>query len=409
MPSFLYKARDQEGVLQSGPIDATDEEEALAILQHRGLVVTSVTHKELEGERLAERRMARLHGRVTAEDKILLCQQLVVLLEAGLPLLRSLGVLCAQVASRPLLAALEQVRQDLGGGLTFHQALARHPKIFSSLWINLVESGESSGHLALALKQLARFLESARTLRSKAMTALTYPMVLIGAALIAMAVFMLKIIPVFSGMFASMNVPLPFITQAILTASDLARRYALLIALGAGAAWYLAQRFLHTEQGKALFDRLLLALPVLKGLFSSLQLAQFGRGLSTLLDSGLPILSCLEIMERTLSNAVYARAMGQVKEAIREGKPMALPLEQAGVFPPMAVQMVQVGEEIGELSKMLERVATYYEERTETFIARLTVLFEPIAIAVMAVIIGTLVIAMFLPIFSLAGSGGLGR
>ena len=404
MPSFVYTARDKHGVLQTGYLDAVDEDEVIGLLQNRGLFVTGLARKESAQARAVPRRIThRLHSRVSVDDRVLFCQQLAALVEAGVPLARSLEVVSWQAESRPFLLAIEQLRQDIEAGLTFHEALAKHPKVFSRFWVNLVETGEASGHLAQSLNQLARYLESVRGLQRKAVTALTYPLVLIGAAILALAVFVFKIIPIFSGIFASMNVELPLLTQLIVGMSNFARRYAILVFLGMVAVGWGVRKFVRTEQGRWIVDRLLLRLPLAKQFFAQFQLAQFARGLGTLLESGVPILFSLEIMEQSAVNKVYAQAIAQVKESVREGKPMAEPMERTGVFPPMTVQMVQVGEETGELGKMLDRVAKYYEERVATFIERLQVLFEPIAIVVMAVIIGTIVISMFLPIFSLAG------
>jgi len=404
MPTFLYTARDRTGAMQNGHLDAVNEEEVVALLQNRGLIVTGVSRKESQISRAARQRsVRRLHGGVTADDKVLFCQQLATLLDAGVPLLKSLEVICAQVESRSLLVAVEQMRQEIEAGKTFHEAMTKHPRIFTTFWINLVQNGEASGHLGQALNQLVSYLESVRDLQSKAMTALTYPMVLVIAAAVAVAVFVLKIIPVFMGIFSSMNVELPFLTQVIVAFSRAAQRYGIFMAAGlVGLGWFIRE-FLRTEQGRWLMDRLLLRIPVFNQLFIQLQLAQFARGLGTLLESGVPILFSLDIMEHGATNKVYGRAIGEVKEFVREGKTMAGPMEQTGLFPPMVVQMVQVGEEIGELDKMLDRIARYYEQRVGTFIDRLSVLFEPIAIAVMTVVIGTLVVAMFLPIFKLAG------
>ena len=404
MPTFLYTARDRSGAMQNGHLDAVNEDEVLTLLQNRGLIVTGISRKESQITQAAARRSARrLHGGVTADDQVMFCQQLATLLDAGVPLLKSLEVICAQVESRSLLVAVEQMRQEIEAGKTFHEAMAKHPKIFTKFWVNLVQNGEASGHLGQALNQLVSYLESVRDLQSKAMTALTYPLVLVVAAAIAVAIFVLKIIPVFMGIFSSMNLELPMLTQVIVAISRAAQKYGIFMAAGLfGLGWFIRE-FLRTDQGRWLMDRLLLRIPVFNQLFIQLQLAQFARGLGTLLDSGVPILFSLEIMEHGATNTVYGRAIGEVKEFVREGKTMAGPMEQTGLFPPMVVQMVQVGEEIGELDKMLDRIARYYEQRVRTFIERLSVLFEPIAIAVMTVVIGTLVVAMFLPIFQLAG------
>ena len=410
MPGFLYAGRDRNGVLQTGNVEATDEEEVVRSLQARGLIVTSLTKKDAQQVSTTNRKSSRrLRSRVSIDDKVLFCQQLAVLLDAGIPLLKSLEVICLQIESRPLLVALEQMRQDIEAGKTFRDAMAAHPKIFSNFWVNLVETGEASGHLSQSLNQLARYLESVREIERKAVTAVTYPAVLVVAAVFALAVFVLKIIPVFANIFVSMHITLPLLTQIVIGISMGARRYFVLwVAMLALGGWML-RRFVRTEEGRTIVDRALLKVPVFNTLFIQLQLAQFARGLSTLLESGVPILFSLEIMENSASNKMYGKAIGQVKELVREGKTMAEPLDRTGLFPPMVVQMVQVGEEIGELGKMLDRVARYYEERVGTFIDRMTVLFEPIAIIFMAFVIGTLVIAMFLPIFSLAGGGSIGN
>ncbi len=407
MALFVYTARDKTGRLQSGHLEVVDEHEVAVALRARGLLVTSVARKKSLAEKAAAgSRRRRLHGGVKAEDLALLCEQLSILISAGIPLLRSLEIICAQIESRPLLKAVEQVRRDVEAGRTLRDALARHPQIFSSLWINMIETGESSGHLAESLQQLARYVEMAELLRSKAATAMTYPMVLIVAATAAMAVFILKIIPTFKEIFASMDLELPPITQMVIGLSDFMRHNIHLMLIGVWAGGFALKRLIRTDQGRWLRDRLVLRLPVFKRLFISLQLAQFTRGLSTLLATGVPILYSMEIMERSATNTVYAQAIGQAKESVREGKPMTAPMEEAGeLFPPMVVQMIRVGEEVGELAKMLARVATYYEGCVVKFLERLSVLFEPIAIAFMGLVIGTLVLSMFMPIFKLAGGG----
>ena len=405
MPNFTYTARDKGGTLQTGRLDAVNEDQVVNVLQGRGLVVTSV----IAGEELARTRPIHtsfhrtLHARATMTDKVQFCDELAVLLESGVTLMRGLEVLTAQVESRALLAAIAQMRQDLEAGKTFRDAMARHPHLFSNFWISLVETGEASGHLGQSLRQLAQYLETLRQLQTKALTALTYPALLVGAISVALTIFLVYIIPVFQGLFDSMRVPLPPLTLLVLAVSLLARKY-FLVGLGAGvvAAFFLT-RFLGTPQGRWLRDRLLLRAPIFKRFVVELQLAQFHRGMGTLLESGVPILAALEIMERSATNSVYAAAVGEIQEAVRQGKSMVEPMGTSGLFPPMALQMVQVGEEVGELSKMLSRVAQYYEERVDTFLQRLGLLFEPVTIIVMAVVIGSLVIAMYLPLFNLVG------
>jgi type IV pilus assembly protein PilC len=412
MPTFLYVARDGGGAAQTGQLDAVDEDQVAALLQHRGLLVTSITRKDLAAPvRAPTVRSAfrQTHRRVTVDDQVLLCQQLATLIDAGVPLLRSLAVVAAQAESEKLRRVLSQVQRNVEAGHSLHDALAKHPGVFSTLWLNLVQTGEASGHLAESLQQLARHFESARHLRTQALTAVTYPAVLVGVAVIVVAIFVYWLIPKFSVFFASMGTELPLLTRLVIGASNAAQRYWVgglgLVALGA----FLLSRYLRTDAGRWTRDRLLLQIPVFNALFMHVQLAEFARGLSTLLQSGVPLLTSLEILETSATNKLYGQAVRQVREAVKEGKPMTEPMAQTGVFPPMAVQMVQVGEEVGELGKMAARVAVHYEERVDAFIARLTRLFEPMAIVVMAGIVFVVVLAIFLPIFRMAGGAGLGR
>lgn len=406
MPTFTYIARDREGEVQTGQLEAVSEDDVVSSLQHRGLLVTSITQRDLQagaGQAPLELRGAgrRMHGRVTVSDHVLVCDQLSTLVEAGVPLLKSLEVVVAQTQSRTLLLALDAVRHDVSGGSTFRNALAKHPAVFSNLWLNLVGTGEASGHLANALKQLARHFESAQRLRSQVKTALTYPAFLGVMMVFVVGVFVYWLIPKFAGIFASMDIPLPLITRIVIGVSDFARRYVVGIVLVGVSGGYLLRRYLRTEHGQWARDRLALRLPLFGGLMHDVQLVEFGRGLSTLLESGVPLLSSLEILADSATNKLYGQAIGAVKEAVKEGKPMAAPMQTTGLFPAMAVQMVQVGEEIGELARMVSRMAKHYEELVEAFIERLTRLFEPVAIVVMAVLVLCVVLAIFLPLLSL--------
>lgn len=414
MPTFSYTARDQTGVVQTGRLDAPTEDDVVLTLQRRGLLVTSVTSASLQAaaaprpslEHAAAGR--RMHTGVTVDDQVLLCQQLATLVEAGVPLLKALEVVSLQVESRMLLIALEEVRRDVSAGTSFKDALGRHPAIFSKLWLNLVETGEASGHLAQSLTQLARHFEQMQHLRNETQTALTYPLFLLAAAVAVLAVFVYWLIPKFTVMFSSMEgLELPLLTRIVIAVSDIARKYVILVVLAAAGLVYGVRRYLRTPLGQWTRDRMLLQLPLFKALINYIQLAEFSRGLATLLQSGVPLLSGLEILEHSATNRLYGQAIGQVKEAVKQGKSMAEPMAEIGVFPPMTVQMVQVGEEVGELAKMVDRIARYYEERVSTFIARMTRLFEPIAIVFMGGIVLVIVLSIFMPIFKMAGGVSL--
>lgn len=405
MPTFTYVARDHRGTVQTGQLDALEEDDVVTILQHRGLLVTLVLKKDVsERVTFARRGMSyTMHARVTLEDQVVLCQQLATLVGAGVPLLRGIEVVSAQSESRALVVILREVCRDVEGGRTFRDALARHPAVFSKLWLTLVETGEASGHLANSLQQLGRQLQLTQHLRTQAKTALTYPAFLIAMAIGVVGVFVYWLIPKFSVMFISMGMDLPPLTRLTVAVSEAARRYAVAMVFVAGALGALMRRYLRTEPGRWCADRLLLRLPLFGTLASYVQLAEFSRGLSTLLEGGVPLLSTLEILESSTTNTVYGQAVAWVRQHVKEGKTMAEPMQHTGLFPPLAVQMIQVGEEVGELAKMAGRIAEHYEERVSTFVERMTRLFEPIAIVIMGGLVLVIVLSIFLPIFQMAG------
>jgi type IV pilus assembly protein PilC len=401
MPTFMYTARDKQGRLARGHMDATSQDTALATLQGKGFLVTSITVK-LEGGVKSASRRRKMHTRVTLMDQILLCQQVGTMLNAGVPLLRCLEVMQKQIESKRLQSTMHAVVRDVEAGMSFHDALSKHPKIFSPYWLNLVETGESSGHLGDTLEQLATFLERSRMLREKLATALVYPAVLIVMAVAAIVFFSMVVVPQFEQLFASFDAELPAMTQFVIAFGAWMRNYFFLVAAGVAGCVWLGKQYTKTPHGRFVLDSYTLKIPILGALFYNVQIARFSIGLATLLESGVPILYALEILERSADNVIFGRALSQVKTDVREGKPMAVPLEETALFPPMVVQMVQVGEEIGELSIMLNRIASYYEGLINTLSDRLAVLFEPIALVGVGSIIGFLVVALFMPLFDIA-------
>lgn len=401
MPQFIYKVRDKQGRERQGAQEAKTEEELITQLQNQELLVVSVIRQELapRNKKILPR---RYHVRVTIDDLILLARQLSTLLGAGVTLLKSLDVLAKQIESWKLHEAVEEIKHDISGGSTFRDALAKHPKIFSEFWVHVVETGEASGALPVALGQLADYLESAAAMRAKVTSALVYPAVLIAMAMVALTVFTVWIIPIFSRVFDSFDVELPIITTMVIAFSNMMRKYFLvLLALLVGLI-YFGHKYLQTEQGKWQFDRFKFKIPVLASLFQRIAIERFASGLGTLIESGVPILYGLDIMGKAVENKVVERAVAEVRESVRQGKGMARPLEQSGVFTPLVVQMVSVGEEIGELGKMLKKISEFYKERIATTLTRLVTLIEPAVLVIMGAVVGILVISMFLPIFQLS-------
>ncbi len=401
MPSFNYKVRDSQGREVQDSREAQSEEELISRLQSEGLVVISVTASGPVARKKALIATG-FHVRVTLDDLIVFSRQLATMLGAGVTLLKSLDVLSRQLESDTLLKAVKQMKHDIAGGSTFRDAMAKHPKIFSDFWVHVVETGEASGALPVALTQLADYLESAAAMRSKVTSALVYPCVLILIAIVALTVFTVWIIPIFSRVFDSFDMELPTLTNLVIIFSKTIRRYFLLLLAGLGAFGYAFSRHIRSERGKWQLDRLKFKIPILSSLFQRIAIERFASGLSTLIESGVPILYGLDIIAKAVENKVVEKAIGEVRESVRQGKGMSAPLEQSGVFTPMVVQMVSVGEEIGELGKMLKKISEFYRERIATTLTRITTLIEPAVLVIMGGVIGVLVVSMFMPIFQLA-------
>lgn len=402
MPFFKYVARDKSGKLMEETIESVSQEDVVNSLQARGIFIVSIG-RAVE-VKLAKKSHRKYHRGVSLQDLIMFSKELATLLSSGVTLIKSLDILCKQIESQTLLHAVETIKKDVEGGYTFQNALKKHTRIFSAFWIHLVETGEASGHLPASLEQLATYLEESADLRKKIVSAMIYPMVLICVATGAIAIFLLKIIPIFTEIFAGFNVELPLLTQIVITISDIAKKY-FLVVVGSGVALFLVLRkYVSTEVGRLQFDTLKLKLPMVGSLMLEISTERFASGLGTLIKSGVPILHALEIAEKTAGNKIMEQALRDVKISVRDGKGMAQTMEQSALFSPLVVQMVSVGEEIGELAKMLDRIAVFYKERVNTFIDRLTTMFEPLVLVFMGVVVGVLVIAMFMPIFSISSA-----
>lgn len=400
MPTFVYKVIDKDGRERQATQDAVAEEEVVNRLQNEGLLVVSIVRQDESSVKISTK--VHTHGRITIDDMIVFARQLATLLDAGVTLLRSFDVVSKQIESRSLLKIAKEVKQDIAGGSTFRDALAKHPKVFSDFWVHMVETGEASGALPAALGQLADYLESAAAMRRKVVSALMYPILLSGMSVLAVIVFSVWIIPIFSQVFATFNVELPFITVLVMKMSMVTRKYFLLIIIVSIVAIYLLRKYIETERGRWQFDQFKLKVPVLSTLFQRIAVQRFAGGLGTLIESGVPILYALDIIGKATENKVIEQATAEVRESVRQGKGMTKPMDKSGVFPPMVVQMCAVGEEIGELAKMLKRVSVFYQERIATTLNRMTALVEPLILIFMGAVVGIMVVSMFLPIFQLA-------
>lgn len=402
MPFFKYVVRDRSGKLMDEVVEAVSREALTNQLQSRNLFVISIgLAPQVKKVKKIQR---RYHRGVKTFDLIMFSKELATLLSSGVTLIKSLEILCKQTESLALLRTVEQIKKDVEGGYTFQNALKKHDKIFSEFWIHLVETGEASGHLPQSLEQLAGYLEESAELKKKVTSALVYPVILLCVAAAAIVIFLLKIIPVFSEIFKGFNVELPLLTRLVIGMSTIVRKYFLIVAGMGVALFFVLKQYISTEAGRFQFDALKLKLPILGPVMQEVSTERFTSGLSTLLKSGVPILHALEIAEKTAGNKVMEKELRQVKTAVRDGKGIAQTMQESTLFSPLVVQMIGVGEEIGELGKMLERISVFYKERVNTFVSRLTTMFEPLVLVFMGVVVGVLVIAMFMPIFSISSA-----
>ncbi len=406
MPLFDYTYIDGSGQSGRGQMEAASSDELASSLQKQGYVITSVAERASKASTRAGGPIKRkMKGKMGPDDLILLARQLSTLLESGVPLLRSLNILLKQVDSKPLYLVLERIKADVEAGLSLRDSIAKHPKVFSKFWVNIVEAGEASGQLPSTLGQLAGYLEASGTFKKKVVSALMYPVILATVSGGAILVFVMKIIPVFTNIFKGFDLELPPITKIVVGLSEFLTKYFLFMAIGTGAFVFAFKQYIKTEAGKWQFDSFLLKVPIVGSLILNMSVERFSTGLSTLMKSGCPILLALDIVAKGVGNKPIEKALENIKTSVRDGKTISEQMEKNPLFPPMVVQMVSVGEETGQLSKMLEKISTYYAEIVSELVTRLTTVFEPILLVLMGGIIGFLVIAMFLPIFKLTSIG----
>jgi len=397
---YAFVARTKQGKINKGTLEAPNPEEAVSILQDRSLIVISL--KESQEGPVSIGISQGSHGKVRTADLAIFARSLAAMLEAGLPLLRTLEIVGDQTRSDRLRTIIADIIHDIRGGSTFRDAVAKHPTIFSNFWIALIETGEASGQLTQGLKQILVHLEKSDSVRRKVVSALLYPMVLLIGAIIAVLIFSLKIIPTFSSLYYSMGSNLPFLTRMVMSFSEALSRYFLFIIGGIGLLWFLVKSYTQTPIGRLQFDKLQLRLPLFGPLFQMVAAQRFSANLGTLLKAGVPIVHALEISSSTCENKVVASLLEHMKTGVQEGRSLADPLSKTDVFPSMVGQMISVGEQTGRLPEMLAEIALYYEEQATTLVERLTTLLEPLMLVGIAVVIGTLVIAMYLPIFEIS-------
>jgi type IV pilus assembly protein PilC len=407
VPRFFYVARNKTGEKDSGFEEAASQEEAVNLLQAKDLIVIDI-HPESKGdsagtrqEVMAKTRLKPSHRRVSSDDLVLFCRQISTLLGAGVTILKSLDIIKKQVSSQKLSEVISDLQKGMEEGLSFHEAMAKHTKIFSELWVNLVESGEASGNLAVVLSRLAGYLERNVAFKSKIVSALIYPIILMTAGTGALLFLTVKIVPTFVELFKGFNIALPLLTRILVAVSVFIRKYILVIIGAIILGIFALRRYTATKQGRKNVEKFMFNIPVLGEFYRFLVTERFTAEMSTLVESGVPILYSLEIAEHSVGSVMLGEIIHNIKEDVRAGKSLSQPLEKSGFFDAMTIQMITIGEEIGELSSMFKRLNAFYQEYVDTFLVRFTSMFEPIMLVFIGAVVGIMVIGMFLPIFEI--------
>jgi type IV pilus assembly protein PilC len=400
MPTFTYSARSMSGELQAGEVQLNSREEVVGFLRRQRLVPVKIEQKQ------AALSIPGLSRGVGTRDVVIFTRQFATMINSGLPLVQSLDILAKQSENKELRKTIEQVLYDVESGQTLADALRQHPKVFSPLYVNMVAAGEAGGILDTILLRLAVFLEKADALKRKIKGAMIYPGVILTVAVGAVAVLLIFVIPTFQTMFESAGIQLPGPTQFVIMLSEQLQRYWFVYLGVIILAAVAVQRYYRTRSGQLVLDRLLLNLPVLGNLQRKAAIARFTRTLGTLVSSGVSILDGLEITARTAGNRVLHDAIMESRSSIAGGETISEPLKKSGVFPPMVVQMINVGEQTGGLDEMLTKIADFYDEEVDAAVEALLAAMEPVMIVFLGVIVGGMIVAMYLPIFDMINAVG---
>jgi type IV pilus assembly protein PilC len=394
MPSFEWRGRTRAGQSRQGVLVADSRSAAEAMLRRDQIQVQNLREKR------EIRLLPRLPQKVSSKRLAIFTRQFSVMLDAGLPLVQCLEILGTQEENRTFRGIIQQVQKDVEQGSSLAEAMRRHPKAFDDLFVNMVAAGEAGGILDIILQRLATFLEKITKLKAQVKSALIYPASVIAIAIGVVWIIMRFVIPTFAQLFAGLGGEMPWITRVVVGLSNFLGRWSWLVAIALFAGFGFLRYWHKTERGKRVIDGFLLKIPIIGMLLRKIAVARFCRTLSTLTSSGVPILDGLQITARTAGNAIIEDAVMAVRKSVEEGKSVSEPLAETKVFPPMVVQMINVGEQTGALDQMLSKIADFYEEEVDTAVAGLMKLIEPLLITFLGVVIGVIVAAMYLPLYS---------
>ena len=402
MPVFLWEGQTRKGEKKKGEIEAANEAALRGILRRQGLTSTTVKQKP---KNLSEY-LPFLKQKVKEKEVVIFARIFATMINAGLPLIQCLDLLAQQEQNKTFAQIITAIKEDIEGGSTLSDALRKYPKVFDDLFVNLVAAGESGGILDVILQRLSNYMEKAMKLKSKVKGAMTYPASVLVISIVVVSLLLVKVIPTFQKMFEGFGGELPGPTQFLITLSTYAQKYFLVAIIALAVAVYAFRRYYKTEKGTLLIDDLILKSPVFGPLLKKVAVARFTRTMSTMMTSGVPILEGLAIVSKTAGNKVVENALIRVRKSISEGKTIAEPLLETGIFPPMVVQMIAVGEATGALDAMLSKIADFYDDEVDTAVDAMTALLEPFMMVFLGGVVGGMIIAMYLPIFKMASVVG---
>ena len=422
MPKYNYVAMDSHGKESKGTLEVATQNEAIGRVKEMGLFPTKIVEIEKAREKSADKKapagkkaakkggalnfqinIPGLSGKVKSKVLTTFTRQLATLVDAGLPLLRGLRVLEKQERHPTLKSIIADLALSIEGGSTFSEGLAQHPKVFNRLFVNMVKAGELGGVLEVVLARLSEFMEKAQKIKGKVIAAMFYPCAVLVVATAILIILMVKVVPSFRAVFVDMlpGSSLPGFTRLVLGISEIIKDHIVYTAAGVTVFVIIFMLFIRTKFGRHAWDKFKLKMPVVGPVISKVAISRFTRTLGTLVSSGVPILQALTIVKETAGNVIIGNAVGLVHESVKEGETITAPLEASGVFPPMVISMVDVGEQTGALPEMLLKIADNYDEEVDNAVAAMTSLLEPIMIVFLAIVVGSIVIAMFLPLIAL--------
>lgn len=398
---FAYKAKDSGGKATEGTVEAPDERAAVGRLRTQKLSVTEIKPAGSGGLFSSGPKPGKMGGSVDNKDVVIFSRQLSTLVSSGVPIVQGLTILSEQAESPNFKLVLNSLRTDIEAGLSIADGMKKHPNAFTELYVAMIRAGEVGGILDTILERLSAYLEANEALKAKVKSALMYPIVVFSAAGLITIFLIVFVIPIFKDIFAGFGAELPFITQMLIDISDFMRSKILYLIPPIGLSVWGFKKWTKTPKGEYQVDKISLQLPIFGILLKKVAIAKFSRTLGTLIKSGVPILQGLETVAKTAGNKVIEAAIDNSQKSIKEGGRISDPLKKANIFPPMVTQMISVGEETGGLDTMLTKIADFYDQEVDTAVKGLTSMLEPLIMIFLGIVIGTIVIAMFMPMFSL--------